>query len=90
MEDVSRPRGFAAMDPARQREISSRGGRAAQAGRRAHRWTSDTAREASRKGKRPHDQQPLTAPAPPTCHRAIRATGGHCVLELGHTGECLS
>ncbi|AHX13203.1 general stress protein [Dyella jiangningensis] len=44
------PRGFAAMDSERQREISSIGGRAAHAGGHAHRFTSEEARAAGRKG----------------------------------------
>lgn len=43
-------RGFASMDPARQREIASRGGRAAHAKGTAHEWSSDEARVAGRKG----------------------------------------
>ncbi len=43
-------RGFAAMDPARVREISARGGRQAHALGRAHKWSIDSAREAGRKG----------------------------------------
>jgi general stress protein YciG len=45
-------RGFAAMDPAKQREIASKGGRAAQDKGVAHRYQpgSDLAREAGRKG----------------------------------------
>lgn len=44
------PRGFAAMDSQRQREISSIGGRAAHAGGHAHRFTTEEARAAGRKG----------------------------------------
>lgn len=43
-------RGFAAMDPARQREIAREGGRAAHNQGVAHQWTSEEAREAGRKG----------------------------------------
>ena len=43
-------RGFASMDPQRQREIASKGGRAAHAKGTAHEWTSDEARNAGRKG----------------------------------------
>jgi len=43
-------RGFASMDPARQREIASKGGRAAHEKGTAHEWSSDEAREAGRKG----------------------------------------
>ncbi len=53
MEGESRPKqrkGFAAMDPERQREIASLGGKAAHAQGKAHLWTSETCREAARKG----------------------------------------
>jgi general stress protein YciG len=43
-------RGFASMDPARQREIASKGGRAAHEKGTAHEWSSDEARDAGRKG----------------------------------------
>ncbi|HSW16804.1 MAG TPA: KGG domain-containing protein [Ramlibacter sp.] len=42
-------RGFAAMDPQRQREIASLGGRAAHQSGHAHEFTSDEARAAGRK-----------------------------------------
>ena len=43
-------RGFASMDSAKQREIASKGGRAAHAKGTAHEFTSDEARVAGRKG----------------------------------------
>ena len=43
-------RGFASMDPAKQKEIASKGGRAAHAKGSAHEFTSDEARVAGRKG----------------------------------------
>jgi uncharacterized protein len=43
-------RGFAAMDPERQRRIASEGGRAAHRQGVAHEWSSDEARAAGRKG----------------------------------------
>src|SRR5579871_2005828 len=43
-------RGFASMDLARQREIASKGGKAAHAQGRAHEFTADEARAAGRKG----------------------------------------
>jgi general stress protein YciG len=43
-------RGFASMDRARQREIASRGGRAAHEKGVAHRWSSEEAKNAGRKG----------------------------------------
>jgi uncharacterized protein len=41
-------RGFASMDPQKQREIASEGGRAAHASGNAHEFTSQEAREAGR------------------------------------------
>ncbi|MEQ1727765.1 MAG: KGG domain-containing protein [Vicinamibacterales bacterium] len=43
-------RGFASMDRSKQREIASKGGKAAHQKGTAHEWTSDEAREAGRKG----------------------------------------
>jgi general stress protein YciG len=43
-------RGFASMDPQRQREIASEGGRAAHEKGTAHEFTSEEARAAGRKG----------------------------------------
>ena len=43
-------RGFASMDRTRQREIASKGGRAAHAKGTAHEWSSDEARTAGQKG----------------------------------------
>ena len=43
-------RGFAAMDPAKQRAITSKGGKASHEQGTGHEWTSQTAREAGRKG----------------------------------------
>ena len=43
-------RGFASMTPEKQREIASKGGRAAHAKGTAHEWTSEEARNAGRKG----------------------------------------
>ncbi|HEY1390125.1 MAG TPA: KGG domain-containing protein [Ktedonobacterales bacterium] len=45
-----RGRGFASMDREKQREIASRGGRAAHEQGTAHEWSSDEARVAGRKG----------------------------------------
>ncbi|HEX5473923.1 MAG TPA: KGG domain-containing protein [Vicinamibacterales bacterium] len=43
-------RGFASMDRAKQREIASKGGKAAHQKGTAHEWTSEEARNAGRKG----------------------------------------
>ncbi len=46
----SNERGFASMSPAKQREIASKGGRAAHEKGTAHEFTSEEARAAGRKG----------------------------------------
>jgi len=52
------------MDPAKQREIASKGGKAAHQKGTAHEWTSEEAREAGRKGgmashrRKQSDQEP--------------------------------
>jgi general stress protein YciG len=43
-------RGFASMDPKRQREIASKGGKAAHAKGTGHEWTSEEARKAGKLG----------------------------------------
>jgi uncharacterized protein len=43
-------RGFASMDPEKQREIARKGGKAAHEKGTAHEWTSEEARNAGRKG----------------------------------------
>ena len=49
-------RGVASMDPQRQREIASEGGRAAHEKGTAHEFTSEEAREAGRKGGQARSQ----------------------------------
>ena len=56
-------RGFASMDRSKQRDIASKGGKAAHQKGTAHEWTSEEAREAGRKGgmashRRKQEQQP--------------------------------
>jgi general stress protein YciG len=51
-QKVRKPRGFAAMSPEKQRELSRRGGEAAHRKGVAHRFTPADAREAGRKGGR--------------------------------------
>lgn len=48
--DRKERRGFASMSPEKQREIASKGGRAAHEKGTAHEWTADEARAAGRKG----------------------------------------
>jgi uncharacterized protein len=54
-----KPRGFAAMNPEKQREIASLGGRAAHMSGHAHEFTTEEARAAGRKR-----HQPKTAATP--------------------------
>ncbi len=49
-EAKGRGRGFASMDREKQRQIASKGGRAAHQVGSAHEWNSDEARAAGRKG----------------------------------------
>lgn len=60
-------RGFAAMSPEKQREIASKGGRAAHEKGTAHEWTREEARVAGQKGglvsrggrgRAPHETMP--------------------------------
>ena len=50
-------RGFAAMNPERQREIAREGGRAAHQSGNAHEFTSEEARAAGRKGGQASNKQ---------------------------------
>jgi general stress protein YciG len=50
MAKDSSSRGFASMSPEKQREIASKGGKAAHAKGTAHQFTSEEARMAGRKG----------------------------------------
>jgi general stress protein YciG len=54
-----RGRGFASMDKNKQRQIASKGGRAAHAKGTAHKWTSDEARMAGRKGGRARQKKSM-------------------------------
>lgn len=61
-------RGFASMDPQRQREVASLGGKAAHASGRAHEFNTAEAREAGRKGGRAgrrnaQSQSPTNSPS---------------------------
>jgi general stress protein YciG len=75
-------RGFASMSPEKQREIASKGGRAAHEKGTAHEWTADEARNAGRKGGQVSrggrgrlivPAEPTTAPAPGTESAVTRA-----------------
>ena len=53
--DNTSKRGFASMDPERQREIASEGGKAAHESGNAHEFTSEEAREAGRQSHKNDD-----------------------------------
>jgi general stress protein YciG len=56
-------RGFASMDRNKQRQIASKGGKAAHQKGTGHEWTSEEAREAGRKGgMASHRKQPPPLP----------------------------
>ena len=75
-------RGFASMDPEKQRRIASKGGKAAHAKGRAHEWTVDEAREAGRKGgsasHRRHDA--TEQPPPPAMEHSEQQTADENVV----------
>jgi general stress protein YciG len=57
-------RGFASMDRDRQREIASKGGRAAHKKGAAHQWTREEAQAAGRKGGLARHRRPQDLSAP--------------------------
>ena len=58
-------RGFASMDRNKQREIASKGGRAAHKNGAAHEWTREEAQAAGRKGGLARHRKSLSADVPP-------------------------
>lgn len=79
-------RGFARMDAQKQREIASKGGRAAHEKGTAHKFTSEEAREAGRKGGersrgRRSQSTPNTAPVEQTDTHGPAAAGQHSATE---------
>ena len=68
-------RGFASMSSDKQREIASKGGRAAHQKGTAHEWSSDEAREAGRKGgmasRGGRGKLPVTQPATTPVERPL-------------------
>jgi general stress protein YciG len=85
-----RRRGFAGMDAAKQREIASKGGKAAHAKGTAHEFTPEEAREAGRKGGRssrrgggrPQEEEPEEA-RPAASVGNGSATHPHGVVGVG-------
>ena len=82
-------RGFASMDRSKQREIASKGGKAAHQKGTAHEWTSEEAREAGRKGgmashRRKQEQQRQGAPGTSDAMTSDDTNGGDQMT--GHAG----
>jgi general stress protein YciG len=79
--EVKKRRGFASMTSEKQREIASKGGRAAHIKGTAHEWTADEARSAGRKGahatrngrSHPGEPGPGDGPGQATGHTAMPA-----------------
>jgi uncharacterized protein len=69
---ATKDRGFASMDRTKQREIASKGGKAAHVKGTAHEWSSEEAREAGRKGgmasHRTHQQRIAQESVPENLH----------------------
>ena len=92
-------RGFASMDNAKQREIASKGGRAAHVKGTAHEWSSDEARAAGRKGGEKRGSNARTPaigdntePFSPASDLAIGSSAntlrtGSPILEVGSGGN---
>lgn len=71
----TRNRGFASMDPQRQREIASQGGKAAHAKGTAHEFTSEEARRA---GSMSHgNRQSASAGSGTSSRSSTRSSGGN-------------
>ena len=64
-------RGFASMERTKQREIASKGGRAAHEKGTAHEWTPEEARVAGRKGGRSGRRKPETVLPVPLIGREL-------------------
>jgi uncharacterized protein len=83
MKVAKEDRGFASMDRGKQRDIASKGGKAAHQKGTAHEWTSEEAREAGRKGgmashRRKQEQQQAPDGSAPS---ASESTDGSVNLE---------
>jgi general stress protein YciG len=87
MAEKSR-RGFAGMDPQKQREIASKGGKAAHAKGTAHEFTPDEAREAGRKGgQAAHERGTAHQFTPEEAREAGRKGGRSSRRGAGREGE---
>jgi general stress protein YciG len=74
-------RGFASMDRNKQRDIASKGGKAAHQKGRAHEWTSEEAREAGRRGgiashrRKQEGEMPIVEPGHPSGNMSAEPEG---------------
>ena len=83
------------MDRAKQREIASKGGKAAHQKGTAHEWTSEEARDAGRKGGIASHQRRREQSAPPVADREValdrsgmdRSSGGSSSYESGSSSS---
>ena len=85
-------RGFASMDRSKQREIASKGGKAAHQKGTAHEWTSEEAREAGRKGgmashRRKQEQGSPLAETQGQSHEQIAASASDSESMIGRGDE---
>ena len=86
-------RGFASMDRAKQREIASKGGKAAHQKGTAHEWTSEEARDAGRKGGIASHQRRREQSAPPVADREVamdRSSSGSSSWDSGSSSSSSS
>jgi len=82
------------MDRAKQREIASKGGKAAHQKGTAHEWTSEEARDAGRKGgiashrrRREQGGSDSTSPETRPNEEPVMASGGFDSSMMGRNGE---
>ena len=69
-------RGFASMDPKRQREIASQGGRAAHEKGTAHEFNSEEARAAGRKGGQARSENSRAGKSQSSSHASNQTESG--------------
>ncbi|MFL6674828.1 MAG: KGG domain-containing protein [Massilia sp.] len=80
----TRNRGFASMDPQRQREIASQGGKAAHAKGTAHEFTSEEARRA---GSMSHGNRQSASASGSTSERSSSTRGNAGNRQSGGSGS---
>ena len=81
-------RGFASMDPEKQRSIASKGGKSAHEKGRAHEWTVEEARAAGRKGGCASHRQPRPkGEADQSSEGEVQGDGGATVVQFGVAAE---